>query len=80
METETFDPFDDARIVDVQLELIRQLSPADRARFDRAEPGSMRLHPPPFNGWWRVTAGIQDCVDLGDFHVSALEREQRSAN
>src|SRR4051812_43369476 len=60
------------RLVDLLLDRINHLSPEDRERVSRAEVGSTSLRRDP-TGWCHVTIGIADAVDLGSFHVTALD-------
>jgi hypothetical protein len=79
MRTEAFDPHDHARLVEVQAALITQLSPGDLERYLRVEPGSTRMHPLG-DGWWSLTAGIADVVELGQFHISVLRADAGMPN
>ena len=80
MTTEAFDPIESARLLAVTAALYQQLSPEDLERAMRAEAGSTRLHPMPLDGWWRITVGTEDVVDLGDFHISVLRRDTNAGS
>ena len=69
-----YDPLDYSKLIPIQLALLAQLPPDLRAIADRAEPGSVRLH--PLGGReFGITIGISEPVVLGQFHADALRRD-----